>query len=209
MHMKKITIFLASSIVEFAHERMMIENFIRNISDKFEEHYNIKIQPLLCENFDDAYAKTRKQDEYNEKIRESDFCFFIFFTKAGEYTREEFHVARTQFEKTGSPKIYTYFKVIEEGTGEESLYSFMDELDKTFGHFYGTFSQTQRDGSVVLLFPHNRTVPMSYFPLIFLSLERVIYITTGISITSSNNEKYQLICSKNLRDKRVRIIGIS
>ena len=40
---KIIKVFLASSIVEFANERMAIENFIRNVSDKFEEHYNIKI----------------------------------------------------------------------------------------------------------------------------------------------------------------------
>ncbi len=138
--MKKINIFLASSIVEFSSERMAVENFIRNVSDKFEERYNVKIQPLLCENFDDAYTKVRKQEEYNETIRGSDFCFFIFFTKVGKYTREEFDVAREQFEKTGSPRIHTYFKVIEEGTGEASLYAFMKELDEVFGHYYGTFS---------------------------------------------------------------------
>ncbi len=137
--MRKINIFLASSIVEFASERMEIENFIRNRSDEFEESYNIKLQPLLCENFDDAYTKTRKQEEYNQKIRESEFCFFIFFTKVGEYTREEFEVAREQFEKSGKPKIYTYFKVVEDGQAEQSIYDFMDELDKSFGHYYGSF----------------------------------------------------------------------
>lgn len=137
--MRIIRIFLASSIVEFANERMAIENFIRNISDKFEENYDVKIQPLLCENFDDAYSKIRKQEEYNEKIRNSDLCFFIFFTKAGEYTREEFEVARKKFEETGKPKIYTYFKVIKDEMAEQSLYDFMDELDKTLGHYYGTF----------------------------------------------------------------------
>ena len=137
---KKINVFLGSSIVEFANERMAIENFIRNVSDSFEERYDIKIQPLLCENFDDAYSKVRKQEEYNQKIRESEFCFFIFFTKAGEYTVEEFETARKKFEDTGKPKIYTYFKVIGEGEGEESLYAFMETLDKALGHFYGTFS---------------------------------------------------------------------
>lgn len=134
-----INIFLASSITEFANERMAIENFIRNISDKFEESYDVKIQPLLCENFDDAYSKIRKQEEYNEKICNSDLCFFIFFTKVGEYTREEFEVARKKFEETGKPKIYTYFKVIHDEKAEQSLYDFMEELDKIFGHYYGTF----------------------------------------------------------------------
>ncbi len=136
---KTIKIFLASSIVEFKYERMDIELFIRHISDDFEEKYDVKIQPLLCENFDDAYSKIRKQEEYNEKIRDSEFCFFIFFTKAGEYTREEFEVARKKFEETGTPKIYTYFKAIKDETVEQSLYDFMNELDKIFGHYYGTF----------------------------------------------------------------------
>ncbi len=136
---KTIKIFLASSIVEFANERMMIENFIRNISDQFEEKYDVKIQPLLCENFDDAYSKTRKQEEYNEKIRNSELCFFIFFTRVGEYTREEFEVARKKFEESGKPKIYTYFKIIHNENVEQSLTNFMDELDKTFGHYYGQF----------------------------------------------------------------------
>ncbi len=136
---KSIRIFLASSIVEFKYERMDIELFIRRLSDKFEENYDVKIQPLLCENFDDAYSKIRKQEEYNEKIRKSDFCFFIFFTKAGKYTKEEFEVARKKFEETGKPKIYTYFKVIHDEEAEQSLYDFMNELDKAFGHYYGIF----------------------------------------------------------------------
>jgi tetratricopeptide (TPR) repeat protein len=136
---RKINIFLGSSILEFEKERILIENFIRNISDKFEEHYDIKLQPLLCENFDDAVSVVRKQEEYNQKVKNSEFCFFIFFTKAGQFTKEEFDVAMAQFKETGKPKIYTYFKVIEEGAGEESLYAFMDELDKTLGHYYGTF----------------------------------------------------------------------
>ncbi len=136
---KVIKIFLASSIVQFSNERMSIENFIRNISDKFEENYDIKLQPLLCENFDDAYSEIRKQEEYNEKIRDSELCFFIFFTKAGKYTKEEFEVARKKFEETGKPKIYTYFKNVKDEHIEQSLYDFMNELDKTFGHYYGTF----------------------------------------------------------------------
>ena len=112
---KTIKIFIASSIVEFANERMAIENFIRKISDNFEEQYDVKIKPILCENLDDAYSTVRKQEEYNEEIRQSELCFFIFFTKAGQYTQEEFEVARKAFEESGKPKIYTYFKIIKDG----------------------------------------------------------------------------------------------
>ena len=44
-----------------------------------------------------------------------------------------------KFEETGKPKIYTYFKVIHDEEAEQSLYDFMEELDKIFGHYYGTF----------------------------------------------------------------------
>ena len=136
---KVIKIFLGSSIKEFEREREAIDLFIRRISDSFEDNYGVRIRPLLCENFDEAYSEIRKQEEYNEKVRESDLCFFIFFTKAGQYTREEFGVARQRFLETGKPKIYTYFKVLGDETAEESLTEFMDELDKVFTHYYGTF----------------------------------------------------------------------
>ena len=142
MYKRKISIFLASSIVEFANERRDIENFIRNVSDKFEERYDTKIQPLLCENFDNCMSEARKQEEYNEKIRESEMCFFIFFTRAGEFTREEFEVAYKQFKEseTHRPKIYVYFKKVPEGVSvEQSVKDFMNEIDNTYQHYHDMF----------------------------------------------------------------------
>lgn len=138
--MKKIKIFLASSLQEFEREREQIEIFIRNVSDNFEDKYNIKILPVLCENIDPAYTVERKQEEYNRIIRDCEMVFFIFFTKLGEFTYEEFLVAKKQFEEKGSPKIYTYFKVLGESEKmEEALSSFMYELDHTLGHYHSTF----------------------------------------------------------------------
>lgn len=138
---KTIKIFIASSIVEdeAIYDRLIIENFIYRLSNDFEEQYDIKIKPILCENLDDAYSTARKQEEYNEEIRKSELCFFIFFTKAGQYTQEEFEVSRKAFEESGKPKIYTYFKNIKDGEGEQSLYDFMKKLDEVFGHYYGSF----------------------------------------------------------------------
>ncbi|MBP3381855.1 MAG: tetratricopeptide repeat protein [Clostridia bacterium] len=137
---KIIKIFLASSLVELKAERLELENFIRNVSDRCEEKYDVKIQPLLCENFDPAMANGRKQEEYNALIRGCDVCFFIFFTKAGAYTVEEFKVAYEQFSQTKKPTIYTYFKELDAQTAEQSLLDFMDMLDKTLGHYYNSFS---------------------------------------------------------------------
>ena len=90
--MKKIKIFLASSIVEFARERDELELFIRNVSDKFEDNYDTKIIPLRCENVDTCMTLDGKQEEFNQLIRESEMCFFIFFTRVGTVT----HPAKPQ-----------------------------------------------------------------------------------------------------------------
>lgn len=139
--MKIIKIFIASSIVEFEREREQIENFIRNVSDDFEERHNIKFKPILCGNADNAMAKGRKQEEYNEDIRNSEMIFFIFFTKIGEFTREEFNVAFSHFREFDKPKIYTYFKELSDGeTMEKSLADFMDTLDNALSHYHSMFS---------------------------------------------------------------------
>jgi len=137
--MKKISIFIASSIDQFKEERRLLESFIRRISDDYEERPGVKIIPLLCENHDSALSLGRKQEEYNEQIRGSEICVFLFFTKVGEYTCEEFEVARAHFLEFGKPKIYTYFKVVEENKLEESLTAFKTKLDRELGHFYEMF----------------------------------------------------------------------
>lgn len=135
-----IQIFLASSIKEFEREREQLELFIRNVSDKFEEKYNVKIRIILCENIDPAYTIERKQEEYNQIIRNCNMVFFIFFTKLGEFTHEEFIVAQKNFKECGLPKIYTYFKNLSSTESmEQPLSDFMDWLDNTLGHYHTTF----------------------------------------------------------------------
>lgn len=196
---KIIKIFIASSIVEFANERMAIENFIRNISDKFEESYDVKIQPLLCENFDDAYSKKRKQEEYNEKIRDSELCFFIFFTRAGEYTREEFEVARKKFEETGKPKIYTYFKIVKDEKVEQSLHDFMEELDKVFGHYYGTFEHVDTVKLRILL-----SLKLQEMDFVEIKAENGTCVVDGKSVMPLNNVS-EFVNNKNLESMQAEL----
>lgn len=85
--MKKIKIFSGSSITEFEKERNELELFIRNLSDRFEDKYNIKIVPLRCEYMDNYVRAEGTQKVINEElVRDSDRCFFIFFTKVDEFT---------------------------------------------------------------------------------------------------------------------------
>lgn len=139
--MKKIKIFLGSSITEFERERNELELFIRNISDRFEDNYNIKIVPLRCENMDNHIRRDGTQNAINEElVLDSDMCFFIFFTRAGEFTQQEFEVAFEKFRKDGKPKIYIYFKNLKDGEkAEDSVREFMNRIDNELSHYHGTF----------------------------------------------------------------------
>ena len=55
-------------------------------------------------------SKTRLQDEYDRAVRESDIFVMLLHTKVGKYMREEFETAFGQFQESGKPWIYTYFK---------------------------------------------------------------------------------------------------
>ena len=141
--MRKIRIFLASSIVELEHERNELELFIRNVSDRFEEDYETKIIPLRCETMDNRVVIEGKQEEIFRLIRESEMCFFIFFTRVGEYTKREFEVAFKHLteSKNSRPQIYVYFKAIPDGvTVEESVFDFMKTINDVYGHYYSLFS---------------------------------------------------------------------
>ena len=163
---KKIYIFIGSSITEFAAERMELENFIHRLSNDFEDRYNTRIIPVVCEAFDTAMALTRKQDEYNEAINNSDMCFFLFYTRAGEYTVEEFRKAVETFRQNNRPKVYVYFKELQPGTSvEQSLTDFMGEVDKTYKHFYSTFAYLDTVKLGLLL--NIKLNAMDYLPIDF------------------------------------------
>ncbi|MEL7423326.1 MAG: hypothetical protein AAFN81_10070 [Bacteroidota bacterium] len=93
-------------------------------------------------------SKTRLQDEYNHVIKHSDLFVSLFFTKVGKYTLEEFETAFGQFQKTGKPLVYTYFKDASISTSSlnrkdaNSLFDFKDKLDE-LGHFYTVYKNIE------------------------------------------------------------------
>jgi hypothetical protein len=138
---KSIKIFFGSSIVEFQRERISIELFIRRISALLEKQCKIRLEPLFCEAFDDALFLTRKQDEYNEKLRDSDLSFFVFYTRAGQFTVEEFEEAIRALRKHGKPKIYVFFKeTTADKAIDQSLKDFRRQLEEKHKYYGGHFS---------------------------------------------------------------------
>ena len=137
--MKQIKIFLASSICEFAQERQELKGYISALNDIYVER-GVYFKLILCENLGNALSSERKQEEYNQEIRDSQFFYVILGSEAGDYTREEFEVARKSFLEKQTPKIYTYFKQLPEGEAKQSVLDFMGQLDKELGHYYSVFA---------------------------------------------------------------------
>lgn len=142
--MKYIKLFIASSIIEFAQERASLSDFIRSLNDIYVPR-GIYFQLTICEDLSNAVAKDRKQAEYNQTIRESQY-FYILFGRGSDraddaiYTIEEFDTALDQFRKAGAPKIYTYFRQLPEGeSASKNVRDFMNRLDQEIGHYYSTF----------------------------------------------------------------------
>ena len=137
-----IRIFLASS-AELREDRDALDLYLRQLNDTLQSAGKY-LRVVRWENFLDAMSDTRMQDGYNDAVRSCDIFISLFFTRTGQFTREEFHVAHAHFLETGRPYIYTFFKDAEIRTGSleraalTSLWDFQEEL-KALGHFYSRY----------------------------------------------------------------------
>lgn len=133
--MKTIKIFLASS-EELDYDRMAFGNLVRRLDNMYEKR-GIRIKLFEWEDYDSAYNDKRKQDEYNEYVKQSDIFLALFHKKAGEFTVEEFKVASQEFKDHASPKVYTYCKDLKPGEEEtKELKEFKDLLFNEMGHYW-------------------------------------------------------------------------
>ncbi len=132
-------IFLASS-AELKDDREQFEQFIGRKNKTLNKNGRF-IDLAIWEDFIDAMSKARLQDEYNKAVRDCDIFVMLFATKVGRYTREEFEAAFGQFQESGKPWVYTYFKTAPVPLADiprediQSLWDFQDRL-KARGHFW-------------------------------------------------------------------------
>ncbi|MDR0312498.1 MAG: DUF4062 domain-containing protein [Treponema sp.] len=113
--MNHLKIFLASSIVEFADDRMSLKNFIRQIENILIDQ-NIFLRMFICEYADNAIADERKQNEFLREIDDSDIFLILSGKNLGAYTLEEYQYAVSLHERRndGLPKILAAFKICDE-----------------------------------------------------------------------------------------------
>ena len=131
-----IKIFLASS-KELSNDRYAFGNFVRRLNKTYEKR-GIRLDLFEWEDYDAAYNNRRKQDEYDDQIRDSDMFLALFRTWAGKFTIEEFDVAVEEFRRTGKkPKNYVYIRDLFEGETEtDELIAFKRRLSDEMGYFW-------------------------------------------------------------------------
>ena len=134
--MRTVSLFLASSVTDLRAERMETGNFIRVLNDRMPEPGGeIYFRLDMCEFIDDTVADTRKQNVYNEMIRKSSLCVFLFRRKAGKYTLEELDAALEACRETGHPRVLIFFLEMPGDEAEPSVGELRAALDKE-GVFY-------------------------------------------------------------------------
>jgi small GTP-binding protein len=143
---RTIKIFLASSS-ELREDRDAFELHFRQANDRWHQK-GIYLKILRWESSLDAMSETRKQEEYNETVRESDIFISLFKTKTGKYTEEEFEVAHMAFKNYGKPQIYTYFMQANVANDRQmrnnliSLWNFQDKLTN-LGHYHTNYTSIE------------------------------------------------------------------
>ncbi|MBQ2712492.1 MAG: hypothetical protein IJF71_03855 [Clostridia bacterium] len=139
--MTRITLFLASSIVELSEIREQLEGYIYNIGDRLQEKYDVSLVPLLCEQMDTAMQPNGLQSAYDSEIEGSDFVLFLFYKKAGAYTLHELEVAHRAFLQKGSPKIYVFFlNDAQQFSFSQDVQDCMHLLAEKYQHYYEVVS---------------------------------------------------------------------
>lgn len=136
--MRTIRIFLASS-AELDTDKEQVEVFI----SRKNKDYNKKrlfIELTTWKDFISAMTEEHSQDKYNQYIRSCDITVFLFHTKLGRFTKEEFDTACRSFLNSRShfkkPLIYTFFKNDRDESIEISDFRiYIDKLE----HFYDTY----------------------------------------------------------------------
>ena len=137
--MKKIKLFLASSIVEFADERHALKSFIGQLNNVLIDH-NIFLRMFICEYADNSIICGRKQDKFLHEIDNCDIFLILAGRVLGDYTLEEYEYAlKVQSQrKDNLPKILAGFKVCNDV--EQSVKDFSLGVDRNVKQI--TFKET-------------------------------------------------------------------
>ena len=135
--------------LDLSFYRISDVSFLRNLTgltslslsernDHFQENkLGIYLKLENWEAMSATMSATRKQDDYNQRILESDISICLVHTKVGKYTEEEFNVAWARFQKTQKPLILIYFKddKVHPDAVQQTRSVFKLKLEEELNHF--------------------------------------------------------------------------
>lgn len=134
--MTTIKIFLASS-KELETERDKFASLINQLNRIFKRR-GLELELVIWEYLDSSMSKKRKQDEYNEELRQCEICLVVFWNIFGDYTKEEFNIAYDGLCGGKNPKrLYVFFK--EPAQMSDDMSNFKNSFADKYGHFYSVF----------------------------------------------------------------------
>ncbi|WP_373496710.1 COR domain-containing protein [Aquiflexum sp.] len=128
-----LNLFLASSN-ELLPEREKIEQALYRKVESFRKR-GFRIKLSIWENEEYIGKSFRSQDNYNLQIDDCNLFVFLFYSKVGEFSSEEFEKAKWLFEKVKKPIIRIFQKNIDlpkdlSRADSESRFDFMEMLSK-------------------------------------------------------------------------------
>lgn len=109
--MKTLNIFIASSIVEFHHERERFIMVMGRLHDYLYENNICNLVIKRCEDFEISILKEghSTQDLLNDQIKESDITLFFFGKKIGGVSKMELDLAFSNYLENGYSKPFVFF----------------------------------------------------------------------------------------------------
>jgi len=121
----KIKIFLASSN-ELHNERNEVSLFIAK-ENKHLIRSGVFLELVLWEDLQHSFKKNRIQDYFNHEMLKCDIVIALFYTKVGNFTKEEFLLAYNNLKKGKKPYyLYAYFKETNISMSEMNI-EFLEE----------------------------------------------------------------------------------
>ncbi len=133
-------IFLASS-AELDLDKEQVELYIGRKNKNYRKK-RIFLELSTWKDFISSMTEEHSQEKYNRYIRHCDIAIFLFHTKLGRFTKEEFDVAHETFikRKERKPLVYTFFRHADDDSPEiDGFKSYIDNL----GHFYDTYTSNE------------------------------------------------------------------
>jgi tetratricopeptide (TPR) repeat protein len=138
---KTVRIFLASSS-ELHDDRVAFADLIERLQNQYESRgYSFLLKKW--EYLNPAYNKRRKQDEYNDVIKQCDVFLALFYSKTGKYTVEEFDEAIKESKKREFP-LLIYFKDLKEQEESAKLRELKERIVEELDFFWGQYDTNDK-----------------------------------------------------------------